>query len=323
MPIEHESWSRLLLRLAPRLEHFRVVGRLEQVTQAGQLLGVPQPTLSRSIARLEQQLGVPLFVRQGRGMRLTPAGRLLLHHVDAGLAQVETGLRAVTEDASPTSGRVALGFLHTLGSTVVPRLLRGFRATRPAIRFELVQGGNELLLGRLRVGSLDLCLTSPLPAEPGLSTQALTAQELVLVVPADHAFADRREVRLAAAAGEQFVGLGLGYGLRSITDELCRKAGFVPELLFTGEEIDTVRGLVAAGLGVALLPRDTRGAAPHTVELDVTEPHATRTIGAVWLTGRPETPPVQAFREFVLAAGLAAPVLSSPDGAHGERAGGQ
>lgn len=310
MQSEHDEASRLLAQLAPRLVHFRAVGRLEHVTRAGEVLRLPQPTLSRSIARLEQQLGVPLFARRGRTVLLTPAGSLLLRHVEAGLAQVEAGVRAVTEDTSPVSGRIALGFLHTLGSSVVPRLVRGFRASRPGIRFELVQGGNELLLGRLRDGSLDLCLTSPLPDEPGVSAQSLTAQELVLVVPEDHRFAGRRRIALAAAGAEQFVGLGVGYGLRTITDDLCRQAGFTPRLVFTGEEIDTVRGLVAAGLGVALLPRDARGPAPDTVELVVTEPRATRTIGAVWLAGRQESPPVHAFREFVLSAGLAPPDLS-------------
>ena len=300
----HEELDPLVAAVAPRLAHFVVVARLEHMTRAGHALRVPQPTLSRSIARLEDQLGVALFLRQGRALRLTPPGRVLLQHVEQALSEVETGLRAVTGATRPASGRVALGFLHTLGSAAVPRLLRSFRAAWPGIRFELVQGSHDLLLDRLRDGTLDLCLTSPLPDEPWLRTRSLQEQELVLVVPGDHAFAQRRALPLTEAAAEQFVGLGVGYGLRSITDAWCREAGFVPRLAFTGEEIGTVRGLVAAGLGVALLPRDDRGAAPGTVELVVDGPRTTRTVGLVWRRAGAESPPVQAFRQFVLEVGL-------------------
>ncbi len=303
MQCEHEEYGPLLARLAPRLHHFVAVARAEHVTRAGQAVGVPQPTLSRSIARLEAQLGVALFLRQGRTVRLSRAGRVLLQHVERGLAELETGLRAVAGDASPASGKVALGFLHTLGPSAVPRLLKQFRSRYPGIRFELVQGSHDLLLDRLRDETLDLCLTSPLPEEPGLATRAMQEQQLLLVVPGDHPFASRGRLRLAEAAAEQFVGLEPGYGLRRITDRWCREAGFVPQLAFRGEEIDTLRGLVAAGLGVALLPAHAGGAAPDTIELEVTEPHTTRTIGLVWVEARPEPPPVRAFREFVLAEG--------------------
>ena len=300
----HDQTGQLLAALAPRLHHFVAVARSEHMTRAGQALGVPQPTLSRSIARLEEQLGVSLFLRQGRTVRLSRAGRVLLQHVERGLAELETGLRAAIGDVSPESGSVALGFLHTLGSSVVPRLIKTFRDQHPGIRFELVQGSHDLLLSRLRDGGLDLCLTSPLPEdEPGLTTQAMQDQELLLVVPHEHAFAGRGTVRLAEAAAEPFVGLERGYGLRRITDGWCRQAGFVPQLAFTGEEIDTVRGLVAAGLGVALLPPHDGAPAPDTVELTVTQPHPTRRIGLVWLDGRAEPAPVRAFRRFVLAAG--------------------
>jgi DNA-binding transcriptional LysR family regulator len=102
-------------------------------------------------------------------------------------------------------------------------------------------------------------------------------------------------------AGEGFVGLERGYGLRRITDALCREAGFEPRLAFEGEEIDTVLGLVATGLGVALLPTGLTGRfAREVVELAVTAPSASRTIALVWLADRRLPPPVEAFRRTVL-----------------------
>jgi DNA-binding transcriptional LysR family regulator len=99
-----------------------------------------------------------------------------------------------------------------------------------------------------------LCLTSPLPDEAGLVVRRLDEQRLRLVVPAGHRLAHRRRIRLAEAAADVFVTLEPGFGLRRITDALCAEAGFTPRVAFEGEEAETLRGLVAAGLGVALLP---------------------------------------------------------------------
>ena len=289
-----------LVGLAPRLRHFVAVGRAEHVTRAAQALGIPQPTLSRSLARLERDLGVPLFARSGRALRLTPEGRLLLEHAERALDELETGLLALTGAARDGSGRVAFGFLHTLGNATVPQLLRAFLARHPGVRFELVQRGHDALVELVRAGAVDLCLTSPLPGGADLEVRPLAEQPLRLVVPAGHDLAGRGRLRLAEAAQERFVGLERGYGLRTTSDAWCRDAGFVPRLAFEGEEIDTVRGLVAAGLGVALLPAgDT---SEGVVELEVVEPRTTRTIGLVWRRSAYERPAVRAFRDVVLAA---------------------
>ncbi len=303
MTTTHERVPALVSVLVPRLAHFAAVARTSHVTRAAAALGVPQPTLSRSLARLEADLGVVLFLRSGRALRLSRAGALLAESVERALAELEAGLRTVTGEVSADAGRVSFGFLHTLGGVAVPGLLREFRREHPGVRFELVQRGHEVLLELLRSGALDLCLTSPLPDEPGLATRPMQEQALHLVVPADSPLARRRRIRLGEAAQEQFVALERGYGLRTTTDAWCRTAGFVPQLAFEGEEIDTLRGLVAAGLGVALLPADPRGLDGGVVELEVVEPRPTRTLGLVWRREEGEPRPVRAFREVVLRVG--------------------
>ena len=286
--------------LAPRLAHFAAVARVEHVTRAAQETRVPQSTLSRSLVRLEQDLGVDLFARRGRTLSLTPAGRTFLASVERALAEIERAADEVRADADPAAGKVAFGFLHTMGSETVPALLRAFRADHPRVRFSLVQNYGEAMLERLRSGELDLCLTSPVPDAPDLVGRRLDEQKLRLVVPADHRLAGRRRVRLAEAADESFVTLEPGYGMRRITDDLCRQAGFRPRIAFEGEEAETLRGLVAAGLGVALLPPPAV-ARPGVVELTVTAPRAVREIGVAWLDGHPDTPPVAAFKKFLLS----------------------
>jgi DNA-binding transcriptional LysR family regulator len=172
---------------------------------------------------------------------------------------------------------VGLAFLTTLGVAAVPRLLRDFRVSHPDVRFDLMQGPHALLLDRLRAGDADLALTSPLPDEPGLLAEPLDDEELRLAVPADHPLAARPEgVALAEAARDPFIGFRRGFGMRGTVDAWCREAGFVPRLAFEGGDAETLRGLVGAGLGVALLPVAAHPATPGVVELPVTTPRTTR-----------------------------------------------
>ncbi|MFG2757608.1 LysR family transcriptional regulator [Streptomyces wuyuanensis] len=297
-PSSYEEDMRMLL--APRLAYFAGVARHEHVTRAAQELGVPQSTLSRAMVRLEQDLGVTLFTRKGRTVSLTPAGRDFLVSVERALAEVERAAESVRADADPSGGKVAFGFLHTMGSETVPELIRAFRVDHPRIRFTLVQNYGEAMIDRLRAGELDLCLTSPVPDAPDLVARRLDEQRLRLVVPDDHRLATRKRIRLAEAADETFVTLEPGYGLRRITDALCAEAGFSPRVAFEGEEAETLRGLVAAGLGVALLPPPAVPR-PGVVELTVTAPRAIREVGVAWLDGHVDTPPVAAFKRFLLS----------------------
>ncbi|WP_330332239.1 LysR family transcriptional regulator [Streptomyces sp. NBC_00536] len=286
--------------LAPRLAYFVAVARHEHVTRAAQELGVPQPTVSRAIVRLERDLGVPLFARKGRTVALTTAGRTFLASAEQALDSIARAAESLQHDADPRAGKVAFGFLHTLGPETVPGLIRAFRADHPKVRFSLVQNYGEAMLERLRAGELDLCLTSPIPVAPDLVARRLDEQRLRLVVPDDHRLAGRKRIRLAEAADETFVTLESGYGLRRITDDLCAEAGFTPRVAFEGEEAETLRGLVAAGLGVALLPPPAVPR-PGVVELTVTAPRAVREIGLAWLDGHPDTPPVAEFKRFLLS----------------------
>jgi DNA-binding transcriptional LysR family regulator len=287
------------MTLTPRLAQFAAVARHEHVTRAAHELGVPQSTLSRGIVRLEQDLGVTLFARHGRTVSLTAAGRAFLASADRALAAVVQAAEAVRSDADPETGKVAFGFLHTLGRETVPDLIRAFRADHPRVRFSLVQSYGEAMLEGLWAGELDLCLTSPIPDAPDLAVRRLAEQRLRLAVPEDHPLAARRRVRLAEAADEPFVTMEPGYGMRRILEALCAQAGFAPRIAFEGEETETLRGLVAAGLGVALLPPPSVPR-PGVHELTVTAPRAVREIGLAWLEGHPDTPPVAAFKSFLL-----------------------
>lgn len=247
--------ERMTAHLAPQLALLAALRRTTNVTRAAELLGVPQPTVSRRIASLGEALGAPLTIPDGRGIRLTRAAELLADAAERALVAVDAGVRQAREEVDPESGHVVLGFLHLLGRSLVPALLRGYRANHPHVRFTLVQGSRQDMVDRLTNGELDLALLAPAPLDdPALDTVILAEQEIFLSVPTSHRLAGQPSARIEDLADEEFVLLETGYGLRTITDELCAAAGFEPKIAFEGQESDTVRGLVAAGLGVALLP---------------------------------------------------------------------
>ncbi|MYW92339.1 LysR family transcriptional regulator [Amycolatopsis rubida] len=289
----------LTAQLVPHLCLLATLRSTGNVTRTAEILGVPQPTVSRRLAALGQALGAPLTVPDGRGVRLTRAAELLADAAERALPVVDAGVRLVREEIEPASGRVVLGFLHLLGRSLVPELLRTYREQAPSARFSLVQGSLRDMVDRLVSGELDLALLAPVVEDERLETVVLDRQPIHLSVPAGHRLAARRSVRVAELADEPFVLLEPGYGLRRITDDLCAAAGFTPKVAFEGQESDTVRGLVGAGLGVALLPRFEPGSPAGVAEVPL-HPPVHRTIGMAWRAGEPLSPAVQAFRDHVL-----------------------
>jgi DNA-binding transcriptional LysR family regulator len=287
------------MSLAPRLAVLRALAQEEHVTRVAEVVGLPQPTVSRWLTAIGEELGAPVVEKVGRGVRLTRAGRLLADAAERSMAVLEAGWRQASEEVDPERGQVVVGFLHLLGRSLVPELVRGFREAHPHVRFRLVQNSRQAVLDQLARGDIDLALVAPPPDEPEFTTALLHDQELVLAVPATHRLAGRAEVRPAELADDDFVVLEHGYGMRQITDDLCAAAGFTPRVTFEGQEIETLRGLVAAGLGVALLTRSEVTATPDVVELPVT-PRVTRTFALAWRAAIPLPPAVTAFRDHAM-----------------------
>lgn len=286
-----------------QLEYFRVVARTEHVTQAAEELAITQPALSRAMGRLERDLGVALFDHRGRSVKLNRYGRAFLRHVERALAAVEEGRRELVDLADRDAGVIAFGFAHALGTTVVPDLIASFRQEHPRARFQLLQNASHIILEELEAGDVDLALVSPVPpTSERIESIELASEELFLVVPHDHRFAKRTSVRLAELRDDTFVCLREGYGLRTLTDHFCEQAGFTPKIAFEGEEIATLRSLVAVGLGVAIIPAVSSAAESTPPQLRISEPVCRRSIGLLWEPARYQPELAQAFRHHIITA---------------------
>ena len=282
-----------------QLHYFRTVARLEHVTRAAEELRVAQPALSKTIARLETELGVPLFDRRGRRVALNTCGRAFLRHVDHVFMALEDGRQELADLASLARGTVTIAAttLHLLAD-----LLSAFRDHYPEVNFRLSQASTAEMQAWLVSGEIDLCLASAPIAGLALRSVALFTEDILLAVPPRHRLAGRGCIPLGEVAAEPFISAKRGYWSRDLTDEACRQAGFIPHIICEGDEPGALRRLVATGLGVAFLPTSAQraGAGPEVAWLHLTEPVCQRTVSLVWREGRYLSAAVRRFRQFTV-----------------------
>ena len=220
-----------------QLKYFREVAEREHVTRAAEKLFVSQSAVSRAVSQLEEELGVPLFYRRGRAIVLSPYGRLFLDHVTRALNVLESGKRLLNEQTGGESGTVSLGFLHSLGIEMVPRLIQEYRRKHPRIQFTLlVQHSGELLMKELVAGSIDLCLSVPgMFAQSDVAWSHLLDEELLIAMPQSHPLATKRTLNLRDLSSEPFRDLTPEHTLRIIFDRLCADSSFLPKVAFGGD----------------------------------------------------------------------------------------
>src|SRR6202034_3239900 len=282
-----------------QLKYFREVAKRDHVTRAAEKLFVSQSAISRAVTQLEGELGVPLFYRQGRAVVLSPYGRVFLDHVTQALSILENGKRLLSEQTGEESGTVSLGFLHSLGIEMVPRLIKEYCRKHPKIQFTLlVQRSGEMLMEELVGGGIDLCLSVPgMFGQSDVRWNHLMDEKLLIALPKTYRLAARRSLSMKELSSEPFLALSPEHTLRIIFDRLCADASFVPKIAFEGMDIATLRGLIAAGLGIGLLPSAAvrfRG----VVEIKLSQ-RPIRPLRIGWIEDRYLSPCAVKFRDFV------------------------
>ncbi|MFI2611206.1 LysR family transcriptional regulator [Kitasatospora sp. NPDC018619] len=269
------------------LAQFLVVARLEHLSRAAQELRVAQPSLSRSVARLEAELGTPLFERGGR-LRLNAAGRLFRDSVERALGELEAGRRAVAEAAGQGLGTVRLAsetFLAFGGP------LAAFKRAHPGVEVELHQLGAQEAARRLRARDVDLAVVSQPVAAEGLESLLLLDEEVGLAVAPDDELAGRRAVGVEELAGRPVVAARPGHWQRRLLERLFAAHGLTPRIVCESDEAGAIAELISAGLGVGLVPALARRTATRLplVWVDVRDPGCRRSLTLLW-DGRARLP---------------------------------
>ncbi len=291
------------------LRWFQQVADGTTVTEVGDIEAVTQSGVSRALRRLEAELGTPLLRRSGRTLRMTHAGAVFKRHVDALLHQLDDGIAAVSQLLAPDTGTVTLSFQHSLGTWLVPDLVGSFRADHLGVQFQLTQVRDELHGPLLDDGAADLEIGT---RRPGIHARRVAMEPLRLALPRKHPLAEQLRVHLSAVADEPFISLRPTSALRQLTDDLCSRAGFRPAVVFEGDDLSTVRGFVAASLGVAILPAPRAGS-PESASgpvsyHEIADAGAVREICLMWSAERRLLPAAEQFRRHVLSRAAAGDV---------------
>jgi DNA-binding transcriptional LysR family regulator len=281
-----------------QLYYFQTVARFEHMTRAAEELQIAQPSLSKTISRLEEDLGVPLFERKNKQIKLNAFGRLFLDRVNQVFLELNEGKRELAELAGRMQKQITLAVSIP---RVLPQLLGSFLKRYPEIRFQQVLKSSASMKQQLEKGEIDFCISSvPIEGEE-IVWEPLITEEIYLVVPPEHRLAKRDKVFLREVKDEPFISMNEGYGFRNLTDEFCREAGFVPNIAFEGDEPGVIGDLVRQGLGIAFIPEITlvQCSQPFLNKLKIVEPKCQRTIGLGWSKKKYLTEAAQQFRQFV------------------------
>lgn len=289
------------------LRWFQLVADGETVTEVSEIFGVSQPTVSRALTRLEHEVGAPLLEKQGRVLRMTLAGLAFKRHVDRVVNAVDDGLATVNQLVDPERGVVSIGFPLSLGTWLVPTLIREFERDHPHVQFvlETTTSNEDNRVSPLLVsGQVDLELTTSRAVGPHVLWHPLTTDELYLAVWEGHPLSDVGQVDLARCAGERWVLLQSPSQLRRMTLELLEGAGVEADIAFEAEDLATVRGFVGHGLGISVLPSLGAAVGPsgtdRVVLRRISDPGAARHLGLAWTSRHPLLPSADLFRQFVI-----------------------
>ncbi|WP_431028180.1 LysR family transcriptional regulator [Lysinibacillus sp. LZ02] len=284
-----------------QLQYFKIVAQLQHMTRAAEKLSISQPALSKSISNIEQELGVPLFDRQGRSIYLNRYGELFLESVEVILAEYAKVMQEFGDITKPGHGEVAFGFIHTLGMEVVPELMAVVADVYPNMEFSLTQATSLNLLKRLEEGAIDLCLSQEIESKfIDIEWVELWSEELYVIVPAGHPLASKDRIALHEIKDEPFISIKRGNSLRQFIDKRLKEAGVVAKTTFSGEEMHTLAGFVGAGLGVSIIP-NIKGLENYNIKkISVSYPSCVRKIGLAWAKGRYLSPAANEFKEFLI-----------------------
>jgi len=241
-----------------RLRVLREVAQHGSISAAAEALSYTQSAVSQQIAVLEREAGMKLLERRPRGVRLTAAGQTLVEHAERILARLQAAEAELSAIAGLRGGHLRMASFPTAGATLMPVAIATFRASYPEVTLTLAEGEPQEIAARLKAGEFDLALLFEFAGETSLQ-QDMTRVELLedpmyLALPGDHALAARKRLHLEDLAAEAWIQTSSSSPCARHVVDCCRAAGFEPNVAFESDDYQTVQGLVAAGVGVALIP---------------------------------------------------------------------
>jgi len=268
-----------------QLAYFLAIAEERNFTRAAQRIPIAQPAISQQIHRLESELSEKLFVRDRRGIRLTPAGEALLPHAQAMLANADHAREAVAAVRGLLSGRLAIGFVQPLPDRRLIGMLGAFHREHPRIELRLIEDETDALLAALHTGELDAALIGlgsydRLP--PKVMSRLVAREPAVAAVYPEHPLSGRSSITLRALRDTPMVALTSSSKQRSNLEAACLAAGFAPQIVAETSDLGITVELIRQQIGVAVLPRSALEGVTTVVQLTLTRPKLDRRILLTW-----------------------------------------
>jgi DNA-binding transcriptional LysR family regulator len=272
---------------------------------AADALSYTQSAVSQQVAALEAETGVTLLERLPRGVRLTPAGEVLLKYAEGIIARLHAAEAEMAAIAGLRGGQLRMASFPTAGATLMPLAIAIFRAQHPEVELTLAEGEPEEIAPRLSAGEFDLALLFEFEGTseslgPELSRLALFEDPMFLALPADHPLAHRKTLRLEDLRAEAWIQTSASSPCAQHVVRSCHGAGFEPIVSFESDDYQTVQGLVAAGVGVALIPKLALSGARDDIAIRALSPHSpVREVIAATPAGTRLTAAAAAMRQIL------------------------
>jgi DNA-binding transcriptional LysR family regulator len=281
-----------------QLAYFMEIARQRHFTRAAIRLNVAQPALSQQIQKLEAELGTRLFLRGARQTVLTAAGEAFFPRVQAILSMAALAKEAVAEVTELRRGRLVIASIPTMSAYWLPRVIKRFRNEYPLVELVLREENSDSVASLVLDGVAELgFLQFPVDSEK-FENQVLVTEPFMVLVHRDHSLAKRRSVQLSQLKQDSFI--FYKGKVRLVASAACRAAGFEPRSACESQELETIRALVAAKLGVALLPRSALPKLPsNLVALGIREPPLVRQVGMIMLREQILSAAAKAFKTAV------------------------
>lgn len=288
-----------------QLEYLREIARLESFSRAAETLHITQSALSKSIAKLETEIGVKLFSRQGNRIQLNQFGRVLLSYGEEALIKLDSGMSQVRTMAELETRKVRVGLS---ADVFIKHLVRDYLLEHPDDSVFCFLQTKEQMLASLSQGQVDFCLTTdPLPGE-NLTWTPLYEDHLTILMPADHPLASREFVYLREFSEERFIITNLGFGMHSSTYDFCHAVGFEPKILYEGYDTEIASVMIEAGAAVEITPHSiSMGVSrflggsprPNINIVPLADSFTNKTIGYVTAKGHYQSPAAKEFYQMV------------------------
>ena len=237
------------------LRYFCVTAEVLHYTRASRLLYISQPSLSYALNKLEQELGVPLFEKNGKKVSLTKFGEEFLPYAKRALAELSEGTERLREMKVPAAGGISIGYIYSVSFAALPEFINNFYTHQGSeqVSFRFRQGMAGELIEQLLNGTLDLLIAGK-PDIASIDYLPIARQELFLIVPATHRLADAESVQLSDIAGENFISINHETMTYHQLEREFRKADFAPNTIIEADEYSSIAASVSMGAGVAIMP---------------------------------------------------------------------